>query len=187
MGGTYYSIEPSPFHKPSEFGFQAFTEHPLIGMTETTTPTSGQLNTVSIPVEKTFTCTKAVIFLTAGGLTLTYARLALFDDTNTQLSISADQTAAWTASGKKEITMPSCTVVGGPNKYVYAAILTVGSTIPTFARSNSTSYLSRILTMLGRSQSSPFFYCGTASAQASIGSSLPTMTADNNTIFVGLA
>lgn len=179
--------QPVPYHRPSSLGFKAWTEHPLIGMQSTAAQASQQLNVVRIPVEETFTCTLAVIFITSAGSGLTYSRIALFDGTNTQLSISADQTGVWNATGKKEIAMPSCTVVGGVDKYVYAAILNVGTTPPTMARSNATSTLSGLLTMLGRGGSSPFFYCGTASGQATIGSSLPTMAADNNTFFVGLA
>lgn len=97
---------------------------------------SGTLYGLRIPVPVTISVTNMWIYVNTAGATLTAAQnlLGLYTSAGAKIAQTADQATAWTATGLKSaaLTGGPFTIVGGPNVYVYAAILSVGTTPPVF-------------------------------------------------------
>lgn len=99
-------------------------------------PTGGKLSIARIRVDERVFASKIYVHVTVAGATLTGSQnfAAIFDQLGNQYDITGDQSAVWNSTGRKGMTF------GGDNfkpGIYYIAILTNGTTQPTFAGSNA--------------------------------------------------
>lgn len=93
--------------------------------------TSQRGRIVAIPIPTDMTITTMSVFVWTAGATLTASQnlLALYDSAGNQLgTTSADQSTAWTTTGLKSVSIGSVAITGSPTKYVYAFLLSSGTT-----------------------------------------------------------
>ncbi len=106
--------------------------------------TAGVVYVFKIPVPSPITITNVLAYVNTGGSTLTTAQnfSAVFNSAGTRLGLSADQTTPWATSGVKTMALTvdggQSLTVGGAGQWVYAALLSNGTTPPVFAGPVST-------------------------------------------------
>jgi hypothetical protein len=96
-------------------------------------PTSGRLEGIKIPVPKTITVTNILLSVNQVGGTLTSGqnKVGLYDSSGTKLGETADQSTTWLSTGEPTtmaISGGPIVIPGGPGVYIYACILSVGTT-----------------------------------------------------------
>lgn len=100
--------------------------------------TGGVLQLNKLPIRAAASVTNILVNIQAVGVTLTTGQnfAALYSSAGALLGVSADQTVPWVSIGLKTMA-----IVGGPVAvpagFVYAALWSVGSTIPSFFRCNN--------------------------------------------------
>lgn len=75
----------------------------------------------------------AAIEVTAAGVALTLSKVGLYDSSLNRLAISADQGAAWQATGPFSASFTGAVVIPSTGLY-YAAVISKGGTTPTVFR-----------------------------------------------------
>ncbi|MFE2712227.1 beta strand repeat-containing protein [Streptomyces mirabilis] len=110
---------------------------------------SGTVLLQKIMVPYTITFTNLLYYVGTGGSALTAGQslVGLYSSAGTLLSGSADQSSSWTSVGAKTIALTTPqTITGGAGVFVWAGILSVGTTMPVVAAFtvNSTVNLSNI-------------------------------------------
>jgi len=99
--------------------------------------TSGRINLFRIDVPRTVTINNILAIVTTAGSTLTSGQnlAGIYDSSGNRLGQTADQSTPWTSTGLKTMALTApVTIQGSQDTYLYVAILSVGTTPPTFAR-----------------------------------------------------
>ncbi len=123
---------------PLRHAYVEWNYDPVIGGSGTAA-TTNTIFLMKISAQTGGTVSNVVMTITsAAGVSLTSGQnfVALYDSTGVQIGVSADQSSAWTSSGLKSMALGSpVTIRGGSNYYV--ALLSNGSTTPSFMRSGT--------------------------------------------------
>jgi hypothetical protein len=106
------------------------------GATAVTQLTGSTMYMSKIAVPKTITVGNLVLHVTTIGSGLTALKnwAALYNASGERLALSADQSTNWStgvAGVRKSAFTTPVTIKGGPLEYVYASIITTGTTRPT--------------------------------------------------------
>lgn len=132
-------IESYALFSPSDHNLLSWTMDPAI-------PTGGtilaagvlHLARIKLPEDSNVTNLIATVTTIGSGLTANQNFGALYTSTGTLVAITADQSVAWTGAGAKTMAL-----AGGPYALTagpyYAALLSNGTTPPTFLRGHGTS------------------------------------------------
>lgn len=136
--GTWPPRErPASLVRPEDHGLIAWSMDPAMIATGTS-PASGTLVGAKITIPKAATISRAAHYLNAAGGTLTSGQnfVALYDNSNKLLTVSADMTTAWAGTGAVTATFaaPQTVEAGTILKVCWWS---VGTTPPQFGRANS--------------------------------------------------
>jgi len=104
--------------------------------TTSTTSVNGVLHLVKLFVPRSITITNLLANVQTAGVTLTASQNfgGLYNSAGTLLSSTADQSGVWNSTGLKTMALTTPQVlVGGADTYVWATILTNGTTAPQFS------------------------------------------------------
>lgn len=129
-----YKPVVSPSWQPSDQNLIAWSYEPSVA-TSSGTITPGVIQLVAVILRKAATITNVIVEIAAVGSALTTAEnfLALYDSSGTRQGVTADQTSAWASTGV--MVTPLATPYSAAAGVYYVAVLSNGSTSPTFARS----------------------------------------------------
>lgn len=178
---TQREIPPPP--NPNDFGYRAWSGDP-VHYGATAILASQQVSTMRVPVPESFTCSNVYLGVSTVGASLTYARVAIFDEAGTtQLALSNTLTTVLTATGRATCPLASSVELpGGFGRYVIVAVLTDGGTPPTLYVSNTSGGAYASFLNGGQSPAR----CATQSGQVAMPSSL-SLTVGQRSFWVGLA
>jgi hypothetical protein len=126
---------------PSDSAYVAWTYDPALTISVTTPApmlTSGTVYLFRINIRATTVVTNIVTYVGVIGATLTAGQnlLGLYKSDGTRIGITADQSGVWTSTGLKTAALVSGPFTLTPG-FCWAAILSVGTTPPVFARLNN--------------------------------------------------
>ena len=117
---------------PTDVGYQAWTfdlgSEAIIGRVLV----SQTVVASRVYIPASFTCSRIHFGVVVAATSLTYARLAIYDEAGTtQLGLSDSLTTPFASVGIKDGTLGTpVALAGGPGRFVYAAVLTDGGTPP---------------------------------------------------------
>lgn len=141
-GAAFQQSVPQPLldpWAPADAGFLAWNMDPSTASTNGTLAT-GVVNLLRVNIRTAVTCTNVCAFITTGGSGLTANQnfAGLYNSAGTLVAATANQTAAWAGTGL--MTMP---LAAGPFAltpgFYWVALLSNGTTPPTFSRSAQAS------------------------------------------------
>jgi hypothetical protein len=141
-----YRFLPDYAPQPRHFGFLGWT-YPVGPSAGATTPVMVTLVPwlfkIYVPETMTFTNMHAHVVTAGGTLTAGSNLGALYLSTGVRIGTTATQATTWTTTGMKTMALTvdggqSLTVAGGPDVFVWAALLGSGTTVPTFSRWSTT-------------------------------------------------
>lgn len=174
------SLVTKTLFPPSYHGMQAWAFDPLLAGNQV--GGSGSLLQVKVVVAAAGTCTGIVVDVTTVGATLTSGqnKVCLWDPTDAQVGISADQSSSWITTGVKIIPFAGGAVTVNPGIYT-VGILSNGAT--------GASFMGNIggggsLLTVGRTVSSARFTF--LSGQTTLPSTRPAPTSFVSPIWAGL-
>jgi peptidoglycan/xylan/chitin deacetylase (PgdA/CDA1 family) len=127
---------PGPI--PADFGYVAWSSDP--GASAASAPlTAGTITLIAVFLRKTATISNIIAQVTALGNTLTSSEnfAGLYDSTGTLRGVTADQTASWGSASVKTMALTTPYANAPPGMY-YVALLSNGTTAPTFRTTAST-------------------------------------------------
>jgi len=102
-------------------------------------PGLGNLAIVKLPWRATRQITGAFLGISAAGVTLTQAGIAVYDQTGALLGQTADQSTQFQGTGLQRPALAApITPAGGPGRFLWLAVLANGATAPTYWRGSST-------------------------------------------------
>lgn len=118
---------------PSDQGLIAWSYDPAIP-SNGSAPASGTIQLVKLIIRNACTVTNVLANVSGAGATLTAGQnlAGLYNSAGTLLSATADQSGSWTSTGLKTMALSAAQAVQ-PGAY-WVALLSVGTTPPTFAR-----------------------------------------------------
>lgn len=122
---------------PSLHSLLAWSFDPLLAGANLSAIYQGYVNLVLIPVPVAISVTNVLVYISSGsGLTSGQNLAGLYDSSGSLLASTADQTTAWGNSGLQTMALTGApiAIAGGPDVYVYAALLTNGGTSPAFGK-----------------------------------------------------
>ena len=128
-----------PDFTPADHGLVGWTYDPVSISTTSIVPSAGVLNVVKIKVPQPALISGIRMILGVVGATLTAGQnfAMVFDPSNSQVGVTADQSSAW-ASGTGDKDMPLVTPVPVTGPFVYVGFYANGSTLPTWRLSGGT-------------------------------------------------
>lgn len=141
-------------------------------------PTSAAIYLLRVPVPTTMTISNILLYVQTAGSGLTSGRnfVGLYDSAGNRLGVSADQTTAWASTGTP-MTIPltsPVTVTGGPDVWVYVAVLATGTTPPLLQALSNNSGAKSLLN--AGMATAALYFCSNGT-----GTSLPsTLTLSSN-------
>lgn len=100
----------------------------------------GSVYGTAIQVRRPFTVTSLVTSVTTAGATLTANSSwgLLFNSSGTLVGKTADQSTAWATAGLQTMALTAVTSLTLPAGMYWCAVVSTGTTLPTFARSGVT-------------------------------------------------
>ena len=100
-------------------------------------PSSGAIRLIKITLKRAATISNIWLTITVAGATLTASQnfVGLYTSAGTRVALSADQSSNWTSTGVKSIALTASYSAAAGDYFV--AILSNGTTIPTFSASSS--------------------------------------------------
>lgn len=119
---------------PADHGLVAWTHDPASLRSTSNATTSGTVYLCKVKVvNRSTVVTNVIVGIEGAGVTLTAGQsfVGLYNSSGTLLSASADQSGNWTSTGLKTIALSAAQTLAVGTYYV--AILSVGTTPPTFA------------------------------------------------------
>jgi hypothetical protein len=121
---------------PGDHGLIAWT-NPAPLANDTGQPASGGVRLVKLTLKRAATISNIWLTITVAGATLTAAQnfVGLYTSAGTRVALSADQASNWTSIGTKSIALTASYSAAAGDYFV--AILSNGTTIPTFSASSS--------------------------------------------------
>ena len=193
--GTVTSPSVDYENNPASHGYLAWTHSVNSYQANSAVAADGLLNVVKIWVPKTITVTGIGGFVAATLLTNAdnYNGFGLYSSAGVLIAKTGDQSGTW-ASGTYAIKSAaliaeagqSLTINGGAGVFVYGAVLanTNGGTTPAWSYHASTANL--LNAGLVGTAGAPTYVCGNLPAQASLPSSLTTLTAGSYAVWLFL-
>jgi hypothetical protein len=113
--------------------------------TSTFTPGSNFIYMAQLKVPHTITVANLLMIVSVAGATLTSGQslAGIYDSDGNLWAATADQSTVWTSTGAKVMALTaqggrSLTLPGGPGVFYWAAVISNGTTKPTFAASPTT-------------------------------------------------
>ncbi|MFC8490717.1 hypothetical protein ACFUJU_07905 [Streptomyces sp. NPDC057235] len=133
------TVESKLDYNPGDQTLLAWTFDPATNITAQTALTSGQLYMVRLPIRTAATISTVVVPVGTAGSSLTAGQslVGLYDQTGTLLGQSADQSASWTSTGVKNVSLTSPVSVSAG--YYVVAIMSTGTTPPSIFRGSNAS------------------------------------------------
>lgn len=139
-GGLVDIFEPYVPDVPARHGFVDWNYDPMAtGSGAGQAATGGTLYLMKVVPQQGGTVNNIIVTVgssTPATLTAGQNFAALYDDTGTQIAITADQSSVWTSGGVKTMPLTAPVVVQGGRNY-FVALLSNGSPAAAFVRSNS--------------------------------------------------
>ena len=120
---------------PSDVGYHAWTFDLGSAAITASGLTNQRVEAQRVYLPASFTCSTVTIAVITAGSSVTYGRLALYDEAGTTLlGITGDLASDFNSVGKKTGTLGTPVALdGGPERYVYVAVLSDGGTAPALA------------------------------------------------------
>ncbi|MFD5107128.1 hypothetical protein [Streptomyces cinereoruber] len=126
-------------YNPTDQGLISWTFDPATNITAQSALTSGQLYMVRLAVRSAATVSTVVVPVGTAGSSLTAGQslVGLYSPTGTLLAQSADQSANWTSTGVKSVSLTSpASVTAG---YYVVGVMSNGGTPPSLFRGSNAS------------------------------------------------
>jgi hypothetical protein len=119
--------------RPEDNGLYGWSLNPDICITASSGTVTGRVSVMRIPWRTTRTVANMYLYIHAAGATLTSGQnlVGLYTGAGVLLVASADQSANWTSTGLKTIAISSTSVPADPTGYIYAALMSNGTTPAT--------------------------------------------------------
>lgn len=140
-GNIARSDHSHPRYSPeaTDFSYVGWTQDPFNFTSTTQITASGTLQVCQVRIPVAATVTNIIMRVTTGGGTLTSGQsfAALYDPNKSLLSVTADQSTAWTSVGLKTMALSVAQSVAAGIYYV--AFWSVGTTMPIFQSGASTT------------------------------------------------
>jgi hypothetical protein len=121
---------------PGDHGLIAWA-NPAPLANDTGQPSSGAVRLIKLTLKRAATISNIWLTITVAGATLTASQnfVGLYTSAGTRVALSADQSSNWTSTGTKSIALTASYSAAAGDYFV--AILSNGTTIPTFSASSS--------------------------------------------------
>jgi hypothetical protein len=122
----------------NDSGYLAWTFDPAQVSATGIAPGSGVVNLAKVLVPQPISVTNVVLYVTSAGSSLTAGQsfAGLYNSAGTLIGTTADQSSAWTSTGRKSMAL-----TGGPFTltpgYYWVAFYSVGTTPPSFGKNNN--------------------------------------------------
>jgi hypothetical protein len=178
-------VHPRTYWAPEDYSFISWTFDPaMCNASSGATSSNGvlQLSRIHVPVGTTIT--NVVLFVTAGGTSLTSGQnfAGLYNASGTLLSATADQSGGWTGPGEKIIALTSAQVVAAGDYYV-AFFANGTGTNPAFARAIATDSVVNV----GLSAANSRFATGAGSLTTAMPGSYGTLAGQSNAYWAAVS
>jgi hypothetical protein len=122
---------------PADNKFLAWNYSPFLQGSGSTNGSNGMHIVNKLWIPTTIAVSNIVMWVATAGATLTANSCfaGIYDSSGSLLMQTADQSAAWTSTGLKTMSVSGgpVTIAGGPGVWVWASIITTGTTRPKFA------------------------------------------------------
>lgn len=143
-----FPAAPADVVQPGYHNLLAWTYDPMLSSSNAAMGSGFiQYQKIWLPRPGQYTLRNIIIAIQSAGATLTANQnlAGLYDSGGTQIGITADQSGVWTSTGIKTMALTANALVnGGPNVWIYVALLSVGTTPPTLRRGLGDNLLSNV-------------------------------------------
>lgn len=174
---------------PRHNNMLAQTFQPEMAM-NTLTMTSGQVWVHKIYVPYSITVTNIVLAMSTNGATLTSGQslAGIYNSSGSKLRETADLSTSWASASpaiKTNALTATLDITGGPDIWIYVALLCVGTTPPTWRRATTSSDLGNV----GLAAADGYRFGTAATGQTTLPSSftVSSVTINSNSYWIGLS